>query len=208
MPRTCRSTFSREILQQNRDVDAIRAGCVKRVLGLLDDLAANQADKYTVFWREFGRAFKEGAGEDAANRDRIAEAAAFLSTHAETEEQTVSLADYVSPDESGPGPDLVRDRGFLRRGALEPAPRSVPAQGDRSAAARERVDEWLVAHLTEFEGKKLASVARGGLDLGDLADSEEKKSSEEKRKEFRALVEKMKEALGERVKEVRARRSA
>jgi len=194
---------SREILQQNRDVEAIRAGCVKRVLGLLDDLAANQAEKYAAFWREFGRAFKEGAGEDAANRDRIAKLLRFSSTHAETEEQTVSLADYVSRMKAG------QDRIWYVTADSFAAARSSPhlevfrRKGIEVLLLGDRVDEWLVAHLTEFEGKKLASVARGGLDLGDLADSEEKKSGEEKRKEFRELVEKIQQALGERVKEVR-----
>jgi molecular chaperone HtpG len=194
---------SREILQQNRDVEAIRAGCVKRVLGLLEDLATNQAEKYATFWREFGRAFKEGAGEDTANRERIAKLLRFSSTHADTEEQAVSLADYVSRMKAG------QDRIWYVTADSFAAARSSPhlevfrRKGIEVLLLGERVDEWLVAHLTEFEGKKLASVARGGLDLGDLSDAEEKKSSEEKRKEFRELVEKIKQALGERVKEVR-----
>jgi molecular chaperone HtpG len=194
---------SREILQQNRDVETIRAGCVKRVLGLLEDLAANQAEKYAVFWREFGRAFKEGAGEDSANAERIAKLLRFSSTHAEAEAQTVSLADYVSRMKAG------QDRIWYVTADSFAAARSSPhlevfrRKGIEVLLLAERVDEWLVAHLTEFEGKKLASVARGGLDLGALADAEEKKSSEEKRKEFRELVGKIKEALGERVKEVR-----
>jgi molecular chaperone HtpG len=194
---------SREILQQNRDVEAIRAGCVKRVLGLLEDLATNQAEKYATFWREFGRAFKEGAGEDAANRERIAKLLRFSSTHADTELHTVSLADYLSRMKAG------QDRIWYVTADSFAAARSSPhlevfrRKGIEVLLLGERVDEWLVAHLTEFEGKKLASVARGGLDLGDLADAEEKKAGEEKRKEFRELVEKIKQALGERVKEVR-----
>jgi len=194
---------SREILQQNRDVETIRAGCVKRVLGLLEDLAANQAEKYAVFWREFGRAFKEGAGEDPANAERIAKLLRFSSTQAETEAQTVSLADYVSRMKAG------QDRIWYVTADSFSAARSSPhlevfrRKGIEVLLLAERVDEWLVAHLTEFEGKKLASVARGGLDLGDLADAEEKQSSEEKRKEFRELVARIKQALGERVKEVR-----
>jgi molecular chaperone HtpG len=194
---------SREILQQNRDVETIRAGCVKRVLGLLEDLAANQAEKYAVFWREFGRAFKEGAGEDTANAERIARLLRFSSTHAETEAQTVSLADYVSRMKAG------QDRIWYATADSFSAARSSPhlevfrSKGIEVLLLAERVDEWLVAHLTEFEGKKLASVARGGLDLGGLADAEEKKSGEEKRKEFRELVGKIKDSLGERVKDVR-----
>ena len=195
--------ISREILQQNRDVEAIRAGCVKRVLGLLDELAANQPEKYAVFWREFGRAFKEGAGEDAANRERIAKLLRFSSTHAETEAQTVSLADYVARMKPG------QDRVWTVTAESFTAARSSPhlevfrRKGIEVLLLTERVDEWLVANLTEFEGKPLASVARGGLDLGALADETEKKEGEEKRKEFRALVDKIKEALGERVKDVR-----
>ena len=194
---------SREILQQSRDVEAIRAGCVKRVLGLLDDLAANQPDKYAAFWREFGRAFKEGAGEDAANRERIAKLLRFASTHAETEAQTVSLADYVGRMKPG------QDRIWYVTAESFAAARSSPhlevfrRKGIEVLLLFERVDEWLLANLTEFEDKKLASVARGGLDLGDLADEAEKKEAEEKRKEFRELVAKIKESLGERVKEVR-----
>jgi molecular chaperone HtpG len=195
--------ISREILQQNRDVEAIRAGCVKRVLGLLDDLAANQAEKYAAFWREFGRAFKEGAGEDAANRERIAKLLRFASTHADTEAQTVSLPDYLARMKPG------QDRIWYVTAESFAAARSSPhlevfrRKGIEVLLLAERVDEWLVANLTEFEGKKLASVARGGLDLGELADEAEKKKGEEKRKEFRALVGRIKEALGERVKEVR-----
>ena len=194
---------SREILQESRDVEAIRAGCVKRVLGLLEDLASNQGEKYATFWREFGRAFKEGAGEDAANREKIAKLLRFASTHAETEAQTVSLADYVSRMKAG------QDKIWYVTADSFAAARSSPhlevfrRKGIEVLLLGERVDEWLVAHLTEFEGRKLASVARGGLDLGDLADAEEKKSGDEKRKEFRELTEKIKEALGERVKEVR-----
>jgi len=194
---------SREILQQSRDVETIRGGCVKRVLGLLEDLAANQPEKYATFWREFGRAFKEGVGEDAANHERIAKLLRFSSTHAQTEAQTVSLADYVSRMKAG------QDRIWYVTAESFAAARSSPhlevfrRKGIEVLLAFERVDEWMVAHLTEFEGRKLASVARGGLDLGDLADEAEKKASEEKRREFRELVTKIKEAVGERVKDVR-----
>ncbi|HEV8095055.1 MAG TPA: molecular chaperone HtpG, partial [Burkholderiales bacterium] len=194
---------SREILQQNRDVEAIRAGCVKRVLGLLEDLAANQAEKYAVFWREFGRAFKEGAGEDTANAERIAKLLRFSSTHAETEAQTVSLADYVSRMKAGQDKIWYVTADSFSAARFSPHLEVFRRKGIEVLLLGDRVDEWLVAHLTEFEGKKLSSVARGGLDLGDLADAGEKKSSEEKRKEFRELVGKIKEALGERVKEVR-----
>ena len=195
--------ISREILQQSRDVEAIRGGCAKRVLGLLDDLAANQPEKYAAFWREFGRAFKEGAGEDPANRERIAKLLRFASTHAETEAQSVSLADYVARMKPGHDKIWYITAESFAAARCSPHLEIFRRKGIEVLLLHERVDEWLVANFTEFEGKSLASVARGGLDLGDLADAAEKKDNEEKRKEFRDLVSKMKEALGERVKQVR-----
>ncbi|MEI6304062.1 MAG: molecular chaperone HtpG [Betaproteobacteria bacterium] len=193
---------SREILQESRDIEAIRAGCVKRVLTLLEDLAENQKDKFTTFWREFGRVMKEGVGEDFANKDRIAKLLRFSSTHTDSEEQTVSLADYVSrmkPEQSKIY--YVTAETFL---AAQHSPHLefFRKKGVEVLLLSERVDEWLVSNLNEFEGKPLASVARGELDLGGLAD-EEKKAQEAQAGEYKGLVEKIKEALGERVKEVR-----
>ena len=193
---------SREILQQSRDIEAIRSGCVKRVLGLLDELAENQKDKYTTFWREFGRVMKEGVGEDFANKDRIAKLLRFSSTHTDSEEQVVSLADYVSrmkPEQTKIY--YVTAETFL---AAQHSPHLefFRKKGVEVLLLSERVDEWLVSNLHEFEGKPLASVARGELDLGGLAD-EEKKAREAQAGEYKGLVEKIKEALGERVKEVR-----
>ena len=194
---------SREILQQSRDLEAIRGGCAKRILGLLEDLAANQAEKYAAFWREFGRAFKEGVGEDAANRERIAKLLRFASTHGDAEAQTVSLADYVA--RMKPGQDRIWYVTAESHGAARSSPHLevFRRKGIEVLLLGDRVDEWLVASLTEFDGKALASVARGGLDLGDLADEAEKKQAEAQRKEFGALIARLKEALGERVKEVR-----
>ena len=193
---------SREILQQSRDIEAIRSGCVKRVLGLLDELAENQKDKYTTFWREFGGVMKEGVGEDFANKDRIAKLLRFSSTHTDSEEQVVSLADYVSrmkPEQTKIY--YVTAETFL---AAQHSPHLefFRKKGVEVLLLSERVDEWLVSNLHEFEGKPLASVARGELDLGGLAD-EEKKAREAQAGEYKGLVEKIKEALGERVKEVR-----
>ncbi len=193
---------SREILQQSRDIEAIRSGCVKRVLGLLDELAENQKDKYTTFWREFGRVMKEGVGEDFANKDRIAKLLRFSSTHTDSEEQVVSLADYVSrmkPEQTKIY--YVTAETFL---AAQHSPHLefFRKKGVEVLLLSERVDEWLVSNLHEFEGKPLASVARGELDLGGLAD-EEKKAREAQAGEYKGLVEKIKQALGDRVKEVR-----
>jgi molecular chaperone HtpG len=193
---------SREILQQSRDIEAIRSGCVKRVLTLLEDLAENQKDKYTTFWREFGKVMKEGVGEDFANKERIAKLLRFSSTHNDSEEQVVSLADYVSrmkPEQSKIY--YVTAETFL---AAQHSPHLefFRKKGVEVLLLSERVDEWLVSNLHEFEGKPLASVARGELDLDGLAD-EEKKAQEAQAGEYKGLVEKIKEALGERVKDVR-----
>ena len=194
---------SREILQESRDVKSIREGSTKRVLALLADLAENQQDKYAKFWSEFGQALKEGVGEDSANRDALAKLLRFASTAADSDEQTVSLADYVG--RMKPGQDKIY---YLTADGLEAA-RSSPhleifrKKGVEVLLLTDRVDEWMLGFLTEYEGKPLASVARGGLDLGALADEEEKKAEEKSAEEHKALVEKVKAALGERVKEVR-----
>ncbi|MGE5522965.1 MAG: molecular chaperone HtpG [Rhodospirillaceae bacterium] len=194
---------SREILQESRDVEVIRAGSVKRVLSMLEDLAENQKDKYATFWKEFGRVFKEGAGEDHANRERIAKLMRFASTHNDNDEQNVSLADYVSRMKP------EQDKIYFVTADTFTAARNSPhleifrKKGIEVLLLAERVDEWMVAHLTEFEGKPLQSVAKGGLDLGKLADEEEKKVQEQAAGENKDLVERLKKVLGEKVKDVR-----
>lgn len=191
---------SREILQESKDVESIRSGATRRVLTLLEDLAENQKDKYTTFWKEFGRVLKEGVGEDHSNRERVAKLLRFASTQADTDEESVALADYVS--RMKPGQDKIY---FVTADSFAAA-RSSPhlevfrKKGIEVLLMHDRVDEWLVGNLPEFDGKPLASVARGGLDLGDEA---EKKEAEEKGKEFGDLTGRIKNALGERVKDVR-----
>jgi len=194
---------SREILQQSKDIDAIRSGCTRRVLGLLDELAENQKDKYATFWREFGRALKEGTGEDPGNRERIAKLLRFASTHSDGEEQNVSLADYVGRMKEGQEKIYyVTAESFLA------AKNSPHLEAFRKRAVEvlllaDRVDEWLVANLPEFEGKQLASVAKGELDLGKLETEDEKKEHERQEGEFKDLVAKIKQTLGDKVKDVR-----
>ena len=191
---------SREILQESRDVESIRAGATRRVLALLEELAENQGEKYATFWKEFGRVLKEGLGEDFANRERVAKLLRFASTKADTPEESVSLADYVARMQPG------QDKIYFVTAESFSAARSSPhlevfrKKGIEVLLMHDRVDEWLVGNLPEFDGKALASVARGGLDLGDEA---EKKEAEEKGKEFGELTGRIKAALGERVKEVR-----
>jgi molecular chaperone HtpG len=194
---------SREILQHSRDVEAIRAGSVKKVLGLIEDLATNQPDKFTTFWREFGRAFKEGVGEDHANRERIAKLVRFASTHNDTEEQTVSLADYASRMKEGQDKIYYITADTFAAAKNSPHLEIFRKKGIEVLLMYDRVDEWVTAHLHEFEGKPLQSVAKGDLDLGKLADEEEKKEQEREAGELKELTDSIAKALGEKVKEVR-----
>ena len=195
---------SREILQESRDLEAIRSGAVKRVLGMLDDLAANQADKYAVFWREFGRAFKEGVGEDATNRERVAKLLRFASTQSDTADETVSLADYVARMKPGQTKIWYVTAESFQAARSSPHLEVFRKKGIEVLLLSDRVDEWMVGNLPEFEGKALASVARGGLELGELTDEAEKKAAEAQARDFAELGAKIKGALAERVKDVRA----
>ncbi|HYC37050.1 MAG TPA: molecular chaperone HtpG [Usitatibacter sp.] len=195
---------SREILQQSRDIDAIRAGCTKRVLDLLDDMAENQKEKYATFWKEFGRVLKEGMAEDPSNKERIAKLLRFSSTHADSEEQDVSLADYVARMKEGQDKIFYVTAETFRAARNSPHLEIFRKRGIEVLLLSERIDEWLVAHLTEFDKKPLASVARGELDLGKLGEPEsDKKVAELKSGALAPLAQKMKEALGARVKDVR-----
>ena len=194
---------SREILQESRDIEAIRAGCTKKILALLEDLVANDQEKYTSFWKEFGRVLKEGIGEDHANREKIAGLLRCASTHSDTAEENVSLADYIA--RMKPGQDKIY---FVTAESFNAAKNSPHLEifrkkGIEVLLLSDRVDEWVIGNLTEFAGKQLASVAKGGLDLGGLEDEAEKKEQEKEAGEFKALTEKIKASLGERVKEVR-----
>ena len=193
---------SREILQESRDVETIRKGCVNKVLGMLEDLAENQKDKYATFWKEFGRAFKEGGGEDFSNRERLARLYRFSSTHDESGAQSVSLADYVSRMKEG------QDKIFYITADTHAAAKNSPhleifrKKGIEVLLLSDRVDEWMISHLNEFESKALTSVAKGDLDLGKFAE-EEKKEQEKGADDHKDIVEKINKALGDKVKETR-----
>jgi molecular chaperone HtpG len=194
---------SREILQQSRDLEAMRSGAVKKVLGLLEDLAENQKEKYATFWTTFGTVLKEGAGEDPANRERIAKLLRFASTRGEGGAQDVSLADYVAAMKPG------QDHIYYVTADSHAAARNSPhleifrRKGIEVLLLSDRVDEWLVSSLTQFEGKTLQSVAKGDLDLGALEDEAEKKARETEAEQMKGLAQRVATALGERVKEVR-----
>ena len=194
---------SREILQESKTVEAIRAGCVKRVLSLLEELSENDKDKYATVWKEFGRVLKEGVAEDHANKERIAKLLRFSSSREEKEDETISLADYVSRMKEG------QDKIYYITADSFGAARSSPhleifrKKDVEVLLMHDRIDEWVIAHLTEFEGKKLQSVAKGDLDLGKLEDEAEKKEQEKEAGEFKELTDKIGKVLGEKVKEVR-----
>ena len=194
---------SREILQQSKDIEAIRSGCTKRVLALLDDLAQNQKDKYAGFWKEFGLVLKEGVGEDHANREKIAALLRFASTHGDSEEQDVSLSDYIGRMKPGQEKIYYVTADSFLAAKNSPHLEVFRKKGIEVLLLSERVDEWLVSNLSEFEGKQLASVARGDLDLGKLEDETEKKEQEKQAGEYKELTDKIKAALAEQVKEVR-----
>jgi molecular chaperone HtpG len=197
---------SREILQQSQDVEAIRAGSVKRVLGLLEDLASNHADTYASFWHEFGNVFKEGMGEDAANRDRIAKLLRFASTTAESDQPAVGLADYVGRMKEGQQAIYYITAETPAAAAHSPHLEIFRKKGIEVLLLHDRVDEWVVAHLHEFDGKPLQSVAKGDLDLGTLADPVEATADANHETEHRALVDRIKHALVDRAKDVRLTR--
>ncbi len=194
---------SREILQESRDVETIRNGCTRRVLGLLEDLADNQKDKYATFWKEFGRVLKEGVGEDSANRDRIVKLLRFSTTHADSDEQTVSLGDYVARMKEGQDKIYYVTADSYLAAKNSPHLEVFRKKGVEVVLFFDRVDEWVVAHVHEFEGKELQSVAKGGLDLGKLEDDAGKKERETAESEYKDLITRVKEALGDKVKEVR-----
>jgi molecular chaperone HtpG len=194
---------SREILQESKDIDAIRAGCTKKVLGVLEDLAENQKDKYETFWKEFGRALKEGIGEDFTNKDRIAKLLRFASTQEDVAEQKVTLGDYVARMKDGQEKIYYVTAESFNAAKSSPHLEVFRKKGIEVLLMYDRVDEWVVGHLSEFEGKPLVSVAKGGLDLGKLEDEEEKQAQKQEEDEFKDLVERIKASLGERVKDVR-----
>ena len=192
---------SREILQGSKVIDSIRSGSVKKVLSMLEKIAKNDPEKYQKFWREFGKAMKEGPAEDFANREQIGKLLRFATTHSGDEEQNVSLEDYIGRMQE------AQDKIYYIAADSHAAAKNSPhleifrKKGIEVLLLSDRVDEWLTSHLMEFEGKKLQSVAKGELDLG--ADEESEKQLEEKARSAEKLLKRMKKALQDKVEDVR-----
>ena len=191
---------SRELLQESRDVKAIREGCTKRVLSMLEDVAENKKDKYAEFWTQFGAVLKEGIGEDHANQERLAKLLRFASTHADS---GVSLADYVGRMKEGQEAIYVITADTLAAAKGSPQLEVFRKKGIEVLLLVDRVDEWMLSHLYEFDGKPLQSVAKGGVDLGKLQDEEEKKQAEQTAEAFKPVLERLKISLADRAKDVR-----
>ena len=194
---------SREILQHNKLIDTIRSGSIKKVLGLLESMAKDEPETYKDFWKQFGKVLKEGPGEDFANRDRIAGLLRFSTTETDSDEQTVSLDDYIARMKDGQDTVYFVTAESFAAAKNSPHLQIFRRKGIEVLLLSDRVDEWLVSHLTEYKDKKLASVAKGELDLDKLADEEEKKQAEETRDEYADLVKRMQDVLAERVNAVR-----
>lgn len=194
---------SREILQDSRDVEAIKNGSVKKVLGLLEDLAENKPEEYAKFWTEFGRVMKEGPGEDFANKEKIAGLLRFASTHADTDEQSVSLKEYVARMKPEQEAIYYITADSFAAAQHSPHLEIFRKKGIEVLLMSDKVDEWLLGSLTEFDGKKLQSIAKGDLDLGKLEDESEKEAQKKIEEEAKSLVERIKSTLGDSVKEVR-----
>lgn len=194
---------SREILQESRDVKAIREGSVKKVLGLLEDMAANEAEKYTSFWKEFGQVLKEGMGDDPANKERIAKLLRFATTQSEGEAQTVSLADYVGRMKEGQDKIYYVTADTYAAAKYSPHLEVFKKKGVEVLLLSDRVDEWMLSYLQEFDGKELQSCAKGGLDLGALEDEKDKETKKKVEDEFKDVLKKVEDLLKDRIKEAR-----
>lgn len=193
---------SRELLQESRAVKAIREGCTKRVLGMIEDMAANDAEKFKAFYAEFGAVLKEGLGEDFANRDRLAKLLRFASSTTDT--VTVGFADYKARMKEGQDAIYYITADTLAAAKNSPQLEIFRKKGIEVLLMADRVDEWALNYLHEFDGTPLQSVAKGAVDLGKLQDEDEKKAAEEAQTQFKPILDKLKEALKDKAKDVRA----
>jgi molecular chaperone HtpG len=194
---------SREMLQSNKVIDNIRNATVKRVLDLLERTAEHQPDHYQQFWNEFGKVLKEGPAEDYTNRDRIAKLLRFASTHNDSDEQSVSLDDYIGRMKEGQDKIYYVTAESYNMAKNSPHLEFFRKKGIEVLLLSDRVDEWLVAHLGEYEGKQLQSIAHDSVDLSSVEGEQDKEAQQKAQDEYKDLVEKMQHCLGDTVKEVR-----
>jgi molecular chaperone HtpG len=194
---------SREILQSNKIIDSIRSGSVKKILGLLESIATNDPDKYKLFWKEFGKVMKEGPGEDYANREQIAKLLRFASTHDDTEDQTVSLADYIERMKEDQEAIYYITADNFNAARNSPHLEIFRKKGIEVLLMYDRVDEWLMGSLTDFEDKKFVSVAKGELDLDKLSDQDEKEEQKKVEEQAKDIVKTIKSSLEDKVEDVR-----
>ena len=195
--------ISREILQRNKHIDTIRGASIKKILGHLDKMAKNNPEDYATFWTEFGRVLKEGPAEDAGNKEKIAKLFRYASTTNDSDIENVSLDDYISRMKEG------QDKLYYITGDSYAAVKNSPhlelfkKKGIEVILMHDRVDEWMMSYLQEYDGKSFVNIAKGELDLGDLEDKEDKEKAEKAAKDYESLLKQMTESLGEKVKEVR-----
>ncbi|MFS2263295.1 molecular chaperone HtpG [Vibrio vulnificus] len=194
---------SREILQDNKVTQSLRGACTKRVLTMLERLAKNDADKYQTFWKEFGLVMKEGPAEDYANREKVASLLRFASTEVDSAEQTVSLESYVERMKEGQDKIYYLTADSYAAAKNSPHLEQFKAKGLEVILMFDRIDEWLMNYLTEFDGKQFQSITKAGLDLSQFEDEQDKEKQKETEQEFQSVVERTKSYLGDRVKEVR-----
>jgi molecular chaperone HtpG len=194
---------SREILQQSKQISNIKAGAVKKVLGMLEDLAENHAENYQKFWEQFGNVIKEGPIEDHKNKDRVASLLRFSSTHTDDKTQTVSLADYVSRMKEGQEKIYYITADSFAAAKSSPHLEVFRKKGIEVLLLTDRIDEWMVSSLTEFDEKHMQSIAKGELDLEKFDTEEEKKHQEEVTKDFESILKQIQDVLKDKVSEVR-----
>jgi len=195
--------ISREILQKNKHIDTIRSASIKKILAHLTKMAKNKKEDYALFWKEFGRVIKEGPAEDSSNKEKIAKLFRYSSTHNDSDIEDVSLDDYISRFKD------KQDKIYYITGDSYTAVKSSPhlelfkKKGIEVILMHDRVDEWMMSYLSEYDGKSFVNIAKGELDLGNLEDKEDKKKAEKAAKDYEKMLKQMKEGLGDKVKEVR-----
>lgn len=194
---------SREILQKDPVVDSMRSALTKRALDMLEKMRKKDKEKYNKFWKEFGQALKEGPAEDFANKEKVAKLLQFTTTHSESNAQDQGLEDYVSRMQEGQEKIYYLVADSAKAGRNSPHLEIFKKKGIEVILMSDRIDEWMMSHLHEFDGKQFQDISRGELDLGKLEDEADKEVQEKTEKEFGKLVERIKEKLGDKVKEVR-----